>query len=280
VKKLYILIAILFLTGCSAKFAYRNIDWLVYWYLDEYIELTDEQQDVFEVKLNKWLDWHKQNELPKYVSQLDLLAQDIIDQNISAQRIDYHRDEARAHWVRLRAYITPDLVQMAPMLSPEQITYLFAALEKENLERQEELDENAQDSANERTEDRLKRTLKETKRWLGKLTTEQETMIENTLPQFHSNGTLWLEYRRAYQNQLRALFAQPDRGSEFAQSLSVLLTQPEQFRSQALQIRNDENSNAYVNMLLTLAVLSTEKQRQHVKKEISEFSKDLTDLMN
>ena len=32
-------------TGCSSKFAYNNLDWLVYWYVDDYIEFSDQQEE-------------------------------------------------------------------------------------------------------------------------------------------------------------------------------------------------------------------------------------------
>ena len=49
-----LLIGLLALTGCSSKFAYNNFDWLVYWYVDDYVELTNEQEDLFDVKIDRW----------------------------------------------------------------------------------------------------------------------------------------------------------------------------------------------------------------------------------
>ena len=47
------LIAVVFtlsilLTGCSSKFAYNNIDWLMYWYIDDYVELDKSQKSLLD----------------------------------------------------------------------------------------------------------------------------------------------------------------------------------------------------------------------------------------
>lgn len=279
-KKIIILGLVLLLSGCSTKFVYKNIDWLAYWYIDDFIELTDKQKDVLDSKLNEWLAWHKENELPKYVAHIKELSEDVVQQQLSLDKIQYHQDKAQGHWKRLRAHVVPDVVEMAPMFSDEQMTYLFAALEKRNKEREEEIAErNAEDPAK-RAKKRLKNSLKEAQTWLGKLTKEQERLIENTLPQFHSNAPLWLEYTRTYQNELRALFVQQDRGQGFKQELTTLLLSPEQFRSEELNVRNQSNSERYKNMLLTMMVLSTEKQRLHFIDEAAEYTEDFIDLMN
>lgn len=279
-KKIIILCLVLFISGCSTKFVYKNIDWLAYWYLDDYIELNNEQKEVFDVKLNEWLAWHKQNELPKYIDHIAELSTDVFDQQLSLERIQYHQDKAQAHWKRLRARVVPDAVEMSPMLTDEQVTYLFAALEKRNLEREEEIQERNEQIPEKRAKKRLKNSLKDAQTWLGKLTEEQERLIENTLPQFYSNSPLWLEYTRAYQNELRLLFAKSDRGTSFKMALQDLLLNPEQFRSEELVDRNKSNAELYKNMLLTMMVLSTEKQRTHFVEEVAEYKEDFVDLLN
>jgi hypothetical protein len=269
---------VLFISGCSTKFVYKNIDWLAYWYLDDFVELTDEQKVVFDQKLNEWLVWHKENELPQYVGHIAEISNDVVTQQLSLDKIQYHQDKAQAHWRRLRAHIVPDAVEMSPMLNEEQITYLFAALEKRNKEREDEIQERNEQDPEKRAKKRLKNSLKDAQTWLGKLTKEQERLIENTLPQFYSNSPLWLEYNRTYQNELRMLFARSDRGDEFKTALQDLLLNPEQFRSEALVTRNKSNSEVYKNMLLTLMVLSTEKQRNHFVEEAGEYKQDFIDL--
>jgi len=73
VKKIIVIGLVLLLSGCSTKFVYKNLDWLVYWYVDDFVELSDEQERMVDVKLATWLEWHKNTEIPKYVAHLNEL---------------------------------------------------------------------------------------------------------------------------------------------------------------------------------------------------------------
>ena len=56
-KKLTLLLWIVLLSGCSTKFAYNNIDWLVNWYIDDYVVLDTQQEKQFDAILDKWTAW-------------------------------------------------------------------------------------------------------------------------------------------------------------------------------------------------------------------------------
>jgi len=43
-RTLFILVFVVFLSACSSKLAYNNLDWWVYWYLDDYIELKEDRK--------------------------------------------------------------------------------------------------------------------------------------------------------------------------------------------------------------------------------------------
>ena len=66
------------LAGCSAnRFLYNRADTFVRWAIDDYVDLTREQQKRFDADLDEVLDWHRRDELPLYrefiVSSLDAL---------------------------------------------------------------------------------------------------------------------------------------------------------------------------------------------------------------
>lgn len=278
-KKIILIGFVLLLSGCSTKFVYKNVDWLIYWYVDDFVELTSEQEDAVDVKLAQWLDWHKKNELPNYLAHLKELSNDIAQQQLSLARMDYHQDKVTDHWLRIRTHIIPDLVEMAPMLSDDQIASLFTEIEEKNKEDAEEREERTAMSPEKRKKEVVKRNQKNLKRWLGKLNTEQETLIENMYGEYHSNGELWSEYRQRYQGELRALFAAPDRGPDFKASLHKMLMYPHDYRSDLLNQRNDENGQKYKSFLLAIDALTTEKQREHLIDEIGDFVEDLNDLI-
>ncbi len=277
-KKIIVIGLVLLLSGCSTKFVYKNLDWLVYWYVDDFVELSDEQERMVDVKLATWLEWHKNTEIPKYIAHLNELSDDIRMQQISLDKMDYHQQKAAEHWTRLKAKIIPDLVEMAPMLTQEQVDSMFKEIGEMNKDEEKERQERIAKSPEQRKKRSIKRNIKNLERWLGDITSEQESLVENMYGQYHSNGELWREYRVRYQAELRSLFNKRDRGDEFKAKLNRLLMQPEEYRSELLNQRNDENRNTYKTFLLAVDALATDEQRTHLLSEIGDFVEDFSDL--
>ena len=60
------------ISGCSAtQFIYNRVDIVIRWYLDDYVSLSRDQQAQFDERLDDLLSWHRQEELPSYVTLLD-----------------------------------------------------------------------------------------------------------------------------------------------------------------------------------------------------------------
>ncbi|MGR5469832.1 DUF6279 family lipoprotein, partial [Vibrio astriarenae] len=68
-----ILMSILLFVGCTKKFFYSNIDWIVIEYLDNYVSLDAEQESLLEERILLLADWHKKEELPVYIEHLKSL---------------------------------------------------------------------------------------------------------------------------------------------------------------------------------------------------------------
>lgn len=255
------------------------MDWLVYWYIDDFVELTKQQEKVVDANLATWLAWHKETELPKYIQHLSELSSDIRTQQLSLDKMDYHQQKAADHWVRLKAKIIPDLVEMSPMFSQEQVDSLFKEIDKMNQEEAEEREELLTKTPEKRKSESLKQNKRNLKRWLGKLNNEQKQLVVDMHGKYHSNGELWLQYRVRYQAELRSLLNATDRGDSFKTKLNKLLMEPEAFRGDTLNKRNVENSSRYKEFLLAADTLATDDQRKHLLGEISEFVDDLNDLV-
>jgi hypothetical protein len=279
-KKIILLTCVLLLSGCSAKFAYNNVNWLIYWYLDDYVEFNNAQEDMFDDMLGSWMTWHKQEELPKYQAQLEDIMADIKANNVSEQSIASHRDRARQHWLRARSHVASDLVSLGATMSREQIIYFFAKLEKQNLEDEEEMNERSQLDEQERIEKWVKRNQKGIKKWTGKLSTEQKDFIETFNGRFESTGPFWLAYKREYQQQLREVFSMPTRDTAFEQSLYDLIKDPERFRSAEFQQAMDSNAQAGTEYMMGLMEMASAKQVVKLVDEIGELQKDVVNLQN
>ncbi|MCG7533542.1 DUF6279 family lipoprotein [Pseudoalteromonas sp. OOF1S-7] len=274
-RKLLMVLALLTMTGCSTKFIYKNADWLSYWYLDDYVSMTDEQEAQFDTRLLSWLEWHKTQELTRYAEQLTLLKSDIENDKITLARIEYHQTQMLAHWYRLRGKVVPDLVDMAPMLSETQAKELFDALAEGEAERAEKRAKRSEQKKHKRW---LREREKNLKRWIGKLSAEQESRIAQLYDQQSSTADLWTDYRTRYQGELRALFAQSERGDVFKARLSELLMAPEVFRSEQLNQAQVKNRQANHQYLLDVYMSLSEKQKKRLVSELEEVIEDIQSL--
>lgn len=276
-KKIALLFLILVLSGCSTKFVYKNLDWLTYWYVDDYVDLNQKQKEVFDAYLNDWLDWHRREELPQYVAQLEEIKAEVVKDQMRIERLLSHRDDVQAHWQSLRARVVPDIVSMAPMLETEQIASLFEALEERNLEDLNDLEERSQQPLE--SGDRwVKRSVDRLENWIGQLTDDQQQVFEELSERYRPNREHWIDYRRVYQKQLKALFETPDRGDAFQSELTALLLNPEQFRSNTLKANIEANTAIWLESLTKINALLTDKQRDRLVLEINDQIKDLQNV--
>ena len=59
-------------TACSNKFFYNQLDWLIPWYVDDYVDLTLVQKENLDKQVEMLLQWHRGEELSQgYIAILD-----------------------------------------------------------------------------------------------------------------------------------------------------------------------------------------------------------------
>jgi uncharacterized protein YeaO (DUF488 family) len=279
VKNFLIILLTIIVSGCSSQFVYKNLDWLAHWYIDDYIVLTAEQKVTVDNKLTAWLEWHQQEELPRYLASLNELTTDINSQQLSFEKLTIHETAIKQHWARMKAKIVPDLVQLAPLLDEQQVAYLFKKLDQRNSKEREEIDAYLALTPEKQQADSIEKYKKNFTRWLGELTPEQETLATTMHNKLQDNDALWLEYRETYQAELKKLFEDPAREEAFSKNLFQLLIEPEVFRSNKLNQVNDENSVTFKNILLEINTSTTEQQRQTLSQKINKFAQDAEALI-
>ena len=70
-KILLPVLCVLVLSACTTSFYYNRLDWLIPWYVDDYIDLSSEQKQSLKVKLEPYLNWHRQEELNNYINSIE-----------------------------------------------------------------------------------------------------------------------------------------------------------------------------------------------------------------
>ncbi|MCW8092232.1 DUF6279 family lipoprotein [Alteromonas sp. ASW11-130] len=279
-KKIVSFVLVFVLSGCSSKLAYNNLDWLIYWHLDDYIELTEPQEEQFDAYLDSWITWHRNEELSAYVKQLQALKQDIANDNLTNQVVLANLQQARQHWIRIREKITPQIAQLAHQVSEEQLIQLFAALEKDNKEEDEELAENLKRTEHERLEDRTESLIDDLEERIGELSPNQKAIVAQYAPQFTSTHADWIAYRRSIQQAARRLFVSRSTNENFVIDLVHLMNSPDDYRNESYNVNREKNNEIYAQLVAEVAQSFSSKQKKKLLNEIQDIIDDLEDLMD
>ena len=270
-RALLVLFSVLFLASCSSKLAYNNLDWWVYWYMDDYIELRDEQEEKFDDYLKNWLSWHKTSELKRYQAQLTEVKDQIKKGSLDSNSVYEHLVNARTHWERVRDEVSPELAEIAKTLDDEQVVTLFAALEKDNKEEEEERQDALDKSEEQRLEERIERIEETVKERIGKLTREQKQIVSTYATQFIPTGDEWLTYRRNIQNAARKLFVTRKFNDNFETELVTLMQNPDSYRSEIYKQSSAHNMTVTATLISEVFSTLTDKQRETLIKNIDEL---------
>ncbi|WP_422909877.1 DUF6279 family lipoprotein [Pseudomonas sp. MAC6] len=275
VKTLLLLLCLsLLISACSrAGLAYRNLDWLVPWRLNDYLNLDSQQKAWLKPRLQTHLQWHCSTELPRYIDWLhtteSILAQPQPD---SAQLLEQFA-QFDAALKRIGIEITPTAIELLQGLSEQQVRELYAAMDEDNLEdRQDFLDPPLATQLSER-QTRMQERLRP---WLGRLNTAQTEHIATWANSLGEQNRLWLENRQLWQAELRKVVAERD-SADFAERLTPLLQQRERFYSDEYRASYGRSRQALATLFSQLLSSSDEAQRERLSHRLRDLRRDLAE---
>ncbi|MCZ4324055.1 DUF6279 family lipoprotein [Pseudomonas anguilliseptica] len=275
VKTLLLLLCLsLLISACSrAGLAYRNLDWLLPWRLNDYLNLDSQQQAWLKPRLQTHLQWHCSAELPRYIDWLhtteSILAQPQPD---SAQLLEQFA-QFDAALKRIGIEITPTAIELLQGLSEQQVSELYAALDEDNLEdRQDFLDPPLTTQISER-QTRMQERLRP---WLGRLNKAQTEHIADWANSLGEQNRLWLENRQLWQAELRKVVAERD-SADFAERLTSLLQQRERFYSDEYRASYGRSRQALATLFSQLLSSSDKTQRERLSHRLHDLRRDLAE---
>ncbi|GAB2683199.1 DUF6279 family lipoprotein [Aliiglaciecola aliphaticivorans] len=271
------LVAILLLSGCTSKFAYNNIDWMMYWYIDDYIDLDKSQKGLLDEKVEKWLKWHRQQELANYRQHLIDVKADIQSGYLTSQEWSNHMERGNQHWARFRNEISPELAELSIHLSDDQIHEMFDALEKENQKKEEKRNKKSKE---ERRQDAIEDTQDQIKKWVGKLSNSQKELIRTHATKFLSTFEQWIAYRRSIQASVKNIMLSRHEVPNYAEEVNYMFQHPDLFKSPEYLQASEHNRRVYIQLLVELQPTFTEKQTKHIQNELDDLIDDIDDLID
>ncbi len=130
---------LLTLTACSRiGLAYRNLDLIIPWTLNDYLDIRGAQKDWFNERLKDHLTWHCTTQLPGYLDWLDRLKTMVQTDQVTDEALQQRTREAEAAIAETAREITPSAIELLQGLNDDQVDDMDAAFVKDQRKRQQQ----------------------------------------------------------------------------------------------------------------------------------------------
>ncbi len=276
-RVLVLVVVVVAIAGCATQLAYRNADFLLETYVQDYVPLEPAQEDELAWRIDALLAWHSREALPEYAAWLRQVGNAVGDPGpLPASRVRAWTEELRGFWQTLARRAAPDLVALGESLSDEQVEAFIGRLRENQAERVEEYGDR---SSEERLERRMERMEEFISRWTGRLSREQKAMIRRWALAVRPTTDLWLE-NRAYRIGLtgQALARRSEPGVlESAVDNLVVDTRPHW--SDAYRDAVEYNTALTADFLARFQAELEPKQRARARERMRELAEELEALM-
>jgi len=184
------------LSGCSAlRIAYGTAPDLVYWWVDGYVDFTNDQTPRAREAVKQWFAWHRRTQLPDYAALLARAQVEITADTTPARVCEWQGEIVkRAHFAFDR--IAPAAAELMLTSTPQQLQHLERRYIKYN---DKFRDEYLQGDPRKRAEASLKRTVDRIESLYGDLDDSQVAFVAEALARSPFDPEMWLEERKARQ---------------------------------------------------------------------------------
>ncbi|GMQ48855.1 DUF6279 family lipoprotein [Vibrio sp. 10N] len=270
------LVGLLFvITGCTTKFLYSNLDWLLVEYIDDYVTLNDGQENILSERIMVLGRWHKENELPQYIKQLEAIRTKDPKQ-VDSDYVLAQMDEVRAHTKRLVEQVTPDLYALTQQMSDAQVKELIENFEEKNREFVKKYQDMNDDDVRGIYQERIEENFD---RWFGTVTEEQKALAKEWASNMQVTVFDWQQHRRQMNYFMRQLLNRRNDLAYYQPEFQKFLNDSDSYYPPELQAKLDHNRQL-AGKYVALAVNSVNaKQQAHLISEIDEWRSIAEDLM-
>jgi len=267
------LIALTLVTACSSTtFVYNRLDTLAGWYVDDYVTLDPAQREDFDQRVDDLLTWHRQEELPRYVSFLQRFDA-LLNDDLSAQDLEAIFTEISLAADRLQLKLEALLIDFGATLRVKQREEFFEALREEQEEQKERWLQRSEEEYHAEIADRLEKNLA---RVMGRLNTLQRSQIETAAANFQRLDGLWLEDRDRWLLEVEALALGDSEG--WVNDVRLLLTTREQGRSEDYVRIFEHNSRVTRQIVGTVINARTDEQDRKLRRKLAAYRRDFEKL--
>ena len=275
-KLLMVLLTLsLVLAGCNrVGLAYRNLDVIIPWTLNDYLDMNAGQKSWFNDTLKEHLAWHCTTQLPGYLDWLDRLQQMVDSNQVTDAALQTRTVEAKQAIAEIAREITPSAVQLLQGLDDQQVKDTSDALAKDLRKRQ---DEYLKPPLAQQIKDRAERMSKRLDAWIGPLSPGQQNRVTAWSTELGAQNQAWIGNRAHWQAQfIEAL--QQRHSADFPQKIQQLLVDRESLWTPQYRAAYAQTEAAARGLLVDVMAQSSPAQRLKLTQKIDKVRSDFQAL--
>jgi hypothetical protein len=264
------------LGSCSMmKLGYNNADWLLTWRIDDYFDLTSDQEDFVEEQLEKLISWHRNNELPRYSALIDEMILRV-QRGISGEDYEWAINQFLDAYETTINKAIPDATTLLMDLDSSQISYYQEKTAEWYAGNDNK--EQPQRTEQEQKERRYNRTIERMEEWLGELDDNQKEIIKELSFQLPLRNQYFREDRerrhKAFVDLLKSDLSQ----EQFAARLKTHFTDFDDGRSEEYKQASVNYNEASKKMAVEISKILNISQIEHAFEKVRGYQVDFIEL--
>ena len=282
VRMLFLIALMVMAAGCSSiRFTYNHGDTLLYWWLNNYLDLDSDQAGWVKKDIDNLFQWHRKTQLRDYVQLLAngqrQLAGNLTQADLMA---DYRDIKARTELLAYKAL--PELADLARSIRPEQIAQMEKRFAKNNDDFRKKF---MRGDLEERQKARFKKSMEQFELWFGRFSSEQEAVLRKASDARVLDNDIWLDERIRRQKRIVAVLhkVQQEKLSKDA-TIAVLHNLVKElfdrFEAPERKAFFDTYTEQTIQMILTAVRIATPAQKAHAQKRMQGWIEDFGKLAN
>ncbi len=279
-RALFLIGLMVMAAGCSSiRFTYNHGDTLLYWWLNNYLDLDSDQSGWVKKDIDNLFQWHRKTQLKDYVQLLQngqrQLAGNITQADLAG---DYADIKARTELLAYKAL--PELADLARSVRPEQIAQMEKKFAKNNEDYRKKF---MRGDLEARQKARFKKSMEQFDLWFGNFTAEQEAVLRKASDARVLDNDVWMDERIRRQKQIVAALRkiQTEKLDKDA-TVSVLHKLVKElfgrFEAPERKAFFDTYTDQTIQLILTAVKIATPAQKAHAQKRMQGWIEDFNVL--
>ena len=271
--RVWVVIALFVVSACSSTtYVYNRLDFLLPWYMDDYVDLDAEQEAYLDELLVPFLAWHRAQELPVYLTALNNI-EDSLDSPLTAEIVGTLFTNFESAWLRLQSEGLTQLLDLGARLSDEQIAAFLEALWEQQREFEEEYLERDEEEFFEDNDDNTLDTFQD---YLGKLSDDQKQWVQDSGRQLLRSDQVWLKERAQWLTELGILL---EREPGWQERVRVAVSAKNNTMTPEYQRIYEHNMDAIYQLAAQVLNARSERQSRHLRGKLADVREDLETLI-